>query len=167
MICVRYACTISYGRSSAYIIPLLLQKSHLRNSSSLGKRTYLHTDYRQFQVQEKIKEAEPEVMKEKVKAAGFHNHYEQMVSKMEFDPVSLTVSVHLLLSKVIHQCISLLQTQHSWLIRSYSVQEQSKQAAASSAQCLIHARLLKLSHFRCFSYFQCHQPLPALLGVFA
>lgn len=107
-------------------------------------------------------------MKEKVKAATFHNHFVQMVSKREFDPVSLAVSVHLLLSKVIHHWTSLLQIQHSWLIRSYSVQEQSKQAAASSAQCLVHARLLKLrSNFRCYSYFQCHQPLPALLWVFA
>lgn len=70
-------------------------------------------------------------MKDKVKAAGFHSHFVQMVSKMEFDPVSLTVSVHLLLSKVIHHWISLLQ--HSWLTRSYSVQEQSKQAAAVPA----------------------------------
>lgn len=102
MICVRYACTLSYGRSSDYFIHQLLQELHFKNSSSLGKRTYLYTGYRQFQVQEKIKEAGPEVMKDKVKAAGFHSHFVQMVSKMEFDPVSLTVSVHLLLSKVIH-----------------------------------------------------------------
>lgn len=38
----------------------------------------------------------------KVNAAEFHNHFVKMVSKMEFDPVSLAVSVHLLLSKVIH-----------------------------------------------------------------
>lgn len=104
----------------------------------------------------------------KVNAAEFHNHFVKMVSKMEFDPVSLAVSVHLLLSKVIHHWISLLDIQHSWLIRSCSVQEQSKQAAASSAQCLAHARPLKLRrNFRYYSYFQCHQPLPALLGVFA
>lgn len=108
-------------------------------------------------------------MKEKAKATAFYKHFSQMVMNMDLVVLLWLVPIPILLSKVTCHWTSHCSKWSTALLlsRGCIVQDQSKQAPASSRQSVIHVRLLKAaSDFRCYSYFQCHQPLPALLWVF-
>jgi len=113
------------------------------------------------------KETRPEDVKEKAKATTSYNHFVQMVTKWSLLRWSdwLTPSTkqcYLALFKPLLE----MKEQHFWLNSGYTVQGKMKQAACFSIQCMIHTRILNVrSNVRCYSYFQCHQPLPALLWV--